>query len=68
MKTLAWRDLGDTRNIYYIPKITSRFDSLFRLKRHERNKLLLQDIRHTGNIGIYLLKGNKMRLLFTRDI
>ena len=67
MKTLAWRDLADTRNVFCIPKLNKDF-TLFEPKRHERNLKLLQELKHTGNIGVYLLKGNKARLLFTKGL
>jgi len=67
MKTLAYRDLADNRNIYYIPKISRNF-TLFEKTRHQRNMELLQSIKHTGNIAVYLLKGNKTRLLFTKKL
>lgn len=35
-------------------------------KRHERIKNALNELKHTGNIAIYLIKGNKIRLLFIR--
>jgi len=67
MKTLAWRDLGDPRKIFYIPKASKELN-IFEPKRHQRNLKLLESIRHTGNIEVYLLKGNKTRLLFTKGI
>lgn len=69
MKTLAWKDLGDTREVYYTPLIGNEKHSLFSPSRHERNKKLLESIKHTGNISVYMLKGNKPpRLLFVKHI
>ena len=68
MKTLAWKDRCDGRSGFYIPKISSYNQSLFEPKRHERNITLLESLKHTGNIDVYLLNGNKSRLLFSKGI
>jgi len=67
MKTLAWRDMGNPSNTFYIPKLNKDM-TLFEPKRNERNIKLLQELKHTGNIAVYLLKGNKTRFLFSKGI
>lgn len=68
MKTLAYKDLGDTRNILYHPRIDKYKKDLFDMNRHERNIDFLKEIKHVGNIAVYLIKGNKRRLLFVRGL
>ena len=66
MKSLAYKDLSNPRNIYYLPKTNKDINklSLFEPKRHKRNITLLGELEHVGNIGVYLIKGNKVRFLF----
>ena len=42
--------------------------SLFRQKRHERIAEAMEDIRYMGNINIYLINGNKYRLIQSKGM
>ena len=70
MKTIGYRDLGDPRGIIYQFNKPSRNwrEDLFchGQTRLERIQTALTDLQHTGNIRIFLIKGNKKRLLFSR--
>jgi hypothetical protein len=55
MKTIGYQDrAGGSIHIY---KNVSKPDQ----KRHERTMEALNELRHTGNINIYLIKGNRIR-------
>jgi hypothetical protein len=55
MKTIGYRDnAGGSIHLY---KNVSKPDQ----SRHDRIKEALKDLEHTGNITIYLIKGNRMR-------
>lgn len=55
MKTIGYRDKAG--GSIYLYKNVSRPDQ----KRHDRVKEALNELRHTGNINIYLIKGNRVR-------
>jgi hypothetical protein len=58
MTNLAFQDiLGGSINVY------SKDTNLPRL---QRIKNALHDLRHMGDIKVYLYKGNKLRLLFVK--
>jgi len=58
MKTIAYQDIqGGSLNGYFAKGET----------RHERISNALNDLRHTGRIKVYLINGNKTRLLFTKS-
>jgi hypothetical protein len=55
MKTVGYRDnAGGLINLY---KNVSKPEQ----KRHDRIKEALTDLQHTGNITIYLIKGNRIK-------
>jgi hypothetical protein len=55
MKTIAFKDkAGGSLHAYFNAKDP-------RQPRHDRIKEALEDLKHTGNIIIYLVKGNKVR-------
>lgn len=57
MKTIAFRDIrGGTIHGYFKEGQT----------RHERIKEALAELKHVGCIHVYLVKGNKIRKLFTK--
>jgi len=59
MKTLAYKDnAGGTIHGYFVEGQT----------RHERIKKAFEELRHTGNITIYLVKGNKLRKLIRKGM
>ena len=55
MKTIGYKDKAG--GSIYLYKNVSKPDQ----KRHERIKEALQELRHTGNINIYLIRGRKVR-------
>ena len=58
MKTIAFRDnAGGSINGYFKDGQT----------RHERISEALKELKHTGNITVFLVKGNKLRKLFTKQ-
>lgn len=60
MKTIGIMDLVERKIRIYNPK---EFFKSFQ-KRQDRIKEALKDIKGLGNIGVYLIKGNKYRLLW----
>ena len=65
MKTIGYLDRteGKTINAYHNCKPGFNMQS-----RIDRILEALEDLKHTGNIEVYLLNGNKQRLLFTKGI
>jgi len=62
MKTIAYRDnAGGTIQGYF-----NKFNPT--QKRHERIKEALIDLRHTGNITVFLVNGNRIRKLFRKGM
>ena len=70
MKTIGILDRGDGRGIIRAYKLDEgkRKDSLFQhgQTRIDRITEALNDIKHTGNIAVYLIQGNRTRFLFNR--
>jgi len=65
MKTIAYKDLASgTMKVYDYPQGINYHNQ----KRSERIVAALEDLRHTGNIGIYLIKGNKIRRISTHRL
>lgn len=63
MKTIGYADRANPSIIkIYTPKTLAQ-GSLFQphIKRHERIIAGLAELKHTGNINIYLIKGNLQR-------
>jgi len=60
MKTIGYRDLVENKLRAFIPK--DKFP-LFPLKKNDRIKQGLKELKTVGNIAVYLIKGNKIRLL-----
>lgn len=57
MKTIAFRDIqGGTIHAYFKEGET----------RHERIKNALQELKHVGRINVYLVKGRKIKHLFSK--
>ena len=55
MKTIGYKDkAGGSIHLY---KNVSKPNQ----KRHDRTKEALKELEHTGNIFIYLIKGNRIR-------
>ena len=59
MKTIAYIDRGDGNKRMKVYSKTSA-------SRWERITEALKDLRHTGNILVYLINGNKRRLLLCK--
>ena len=61
MKTIGYKDLATGKqgviNCYFIEG----------QRRHERINKALAELKHVGNIAVYLIKGNKTRRLFIRN-
>ena len=58
MKTIAYQDvIGGTLHGYF-----KEGES-----RHERIQNALKELKHTGRIFVYLIKGNKKRRLFYKS-
>jgi len=57
MKTIGFQDNKGGSIYCYFRKGQTRF---------ERIKAALNDLKRTGNITIYYVKGNKVRQLFTK--
>ena len=69
MKTIGYRDLGDTRRIvYYYQSPENNLPYLFCEKRHDRIKKALNSIKGLGNCEVVLIKGNKKMNLFYRGL
>jgi hypothetical protein len=67
MKTIAFRDLAGGGFRIWNPKINyNQFELTDKPKRIDRRIDGLNDLKHTGNIAVYLVYGNKMRLLFKK--
>lgn len=59
MKTIGYKDnAGGMINCYFKTGET----------RHERINNALIDLKHTGNITVYLIDGNKTRKLFRKGM
>jgi len=65
MKTIAYRDLAGGGFMRYFEKEDSK--TLFRQKKHERIKEALEDLKHTGNVAIYLVSKYKTRFLYKKS-
>jgi len=59
MKTIAFKDNAGGSIMGYFKEGETR---------HERIKNALADLRRTGNITVYLVKGNKTRKLFRKGM
>jgi len=69
MKTIAIKDLVENKLRYYQHTEETRPQSiLFRQKRWSRILEAIKDIKHTGNIAVYLVNGRKTRLLFIKGL
>ena len=71
MKTICYRDIGDgNRTLRYFQPPQQKDDGnilpFFRQKRVERQVQALDELRHMGDIVVYLLQGKKLRRLFVR--
>jgi hypothetical protein len=67
MKSIGYMDITEGRTInIFNPEYKQKQRSIFDLKRHERITEGLQELRHTGNIIIYLINGNKYRPILER--
>lgn len=64
MKTIGVIDLVEKKMRVYHNNQNDK--TLFPQKRVTRMTEALADIRHQGNIAVYLVNGNKRRLLFVR--
>lgn len=68
MKTIAYEDKGNPGKLYlYNPKEQA---DLFSPRPLHATRLCngLADIKHTGNINVYLVRGRKIRFLFSRGL
>uniref|UniRef100_A0A6M3XKW6 Uncharacterized protein n=1 Tax=viral metagenome TaxID=1070528 RepID=A0A6M3XKW6_9ZZZZ len=69
MKTIGYRDLcdGSKRIREYVPRNmnTHLFNKQTRL---ERIKAGLNDLKHTGNIAVYLINNNKYQEIFRKGL
>jgi trehalose-6-phosphatase len=62
MKTIGYKDkAGGSIHIY---KNASKPDQT----RHERIREALKDLKHTGNINIYLINGRKVRKIASKGM
>lgn len=74
MKTIGYIDRGDgsgRMKAYNIRVATTKVNNtvcLFNQKRVSRIREAFADIKGTGNIDVYLIYGNKHRLLFSKDV
>lgn len=69
MKTIAYIDKADGNKVLRCFKLDDHkyhLDNLFMQKRLDRIKEALSELKGMGNIKIYLIDGNKSRLLTTR--
>jgi trehalose-6-phosphatase len=60
MKTIGFRDIAGGSIHLYKDKTNDQ------QPRHERIQAALQDLKHTGNIIVYLINGRKHRRLFIK--
>jgi len=62
MKTIGYMDLVEKKIREYNPK------DFFHLcqTRHDRIKEGLRELKHMGNIAVFLINGNKTRYLFRK--
>ena len=60
MKTIGFRDIAGGSIHLYINKGNPE------QKRHDRIKEAINDLKHTGNIIVYLINGRKYRRLFIK--
>lgn len=67
MKTLGYTDNCDGDKVL---KVFYRQEerNLFQQKRHERIQEALFELKHVGNITVYLIRGKKYRKLFKNTI
>ena len=71
MKTIGYIDRcngNKTLNIFKADNNQKHFDTLFNQKKYSRVFEALQDLKRVGNIKVYLINGNKKRLLFEKGI
>lgn len=62
MKTIGFKDnAGGMTNCYFNKSNPMQ-------PRHERINEALRELKHTGNITIYLINGNKVRKLFRKGM
>ena len=75
MRTLGIRDIADgNKKIYsYNPDLANKIDQKdcfdnqsFKIKKVDRIVNFFDEIKHSGNIAVYLIRGNKYRRLFVR--
>lgn len=64
MKTIVYQDRISGAKYIYNPQ-NIKLDIL---KNHERIETALNELRHVGNVNIYLYKHNKMRLISTHTL
>ncbi len=67
MKSIVIKDISSGLMFVYKPKYPAQ-RSFFEQKRNERIQAALTELKHTGNIGIYLLNGNKLRLISVHNM
>ena len=68
MKTIGYRDLCDGSKIIRIYNPLCNTNLFNKQKRYERIREGLKNIASLGNIAVYLIKGNKYRLLFIKGL
>jgi len=61
MKTIGYRERVKCLKIIHCYFKTGQ-------TRHERINEALKELRHMGNINVYLIKGNKVRYLFSKGM
>ena len=64
METIGFMDRVENKTIRLFYKNDS--ESLFRQKKADRIIEAMRELKHTGNIAVYLIKGNKQRFLFCK--
>ena len=68
MKTIGYLDRveGKTIKAFNSPNDSKNKLNIFNFKRINRIQEAFKELKNMGNIEVYLLQGNKQRLLFTR--
>ena len=66
MKTIGYMDLAEGRTIHLFNTDRPWGSWLFMKKKNERIENAFKDLRHMGNIAVYLIKGRKYRLLYKK--
>lgn len=66
MKTIGYSDKCDGNRKIYIYTDTGTDKLNCWIKRNERIKNAFENLKHLGNVDLYLIKGNKTRLIATR--